>query len=213
MRRSDGKRIFCEMQVKKPKVYWGRSARKTIQWMVFSGGRAEAQGRRLNRGFPTQQIAEKAPPAAPVTVSSLPSRNCFMVSCKIATSSLMVDLAVENISQKWDSVKIRLGDWVKTWVMTASRSLRLILSMMLVHPLSLLGLTRREYITKIRIFPVFYKILFGNNTKTEYMNGYKNGAGFARAAVLQPIYYTACFTRSCSSARLALLKRSKVPTR
>ena len=52
-----------------------------------------------------------------------------MVSCKIATSSLTVDLAVENNSQKWDSVKMRLGDAVKIWVMAASRSFRLILSM------------------------------------------------------------------------------------
>ena len=72
MRWLDGARIFCEMQVRKPKVYLGRSAWKTIKWMVFSGGRAEAQGQRLNRGFLTQQIAKKTLPDMPPNKTEVP---------------------------------------------------------------------------------------------------------------------------------------------
>ena len=69
------------------------------------------------------------PPAAPVTVSTVPRRNWRIVSARIAASSLTVLLAAPNISQKCDSVKILLGAAVNTCVMTASRSLRLYLSM------------------------------------------------------------------------------------
>ena len=68
------------------------------------------------------------PPAAPVTVSSVPSLKSCIMPARMDASSLTVLLAAPNISQKKDRVKIRLGASESILVMTARRSLRLNLS-------------------------------------------------------------------------------------
>ena len=70
------------------------------------------------------------PPAAPVTVSISPRSNVFVTCCSRSTSSLIVDLAEPNSSQKLLSVKILFGFPDSSFIIAVMRSFRRILSIL-----------------------------------------------------------------------------------